>query len=525
VTALLTVHGTFAKGPTHGANWWQFDSDFQRDIHRYVEAAGANSSELHFIPVPWDGSNQEVSRRKAGRKLFAQMRELEKAGESYSVIGHSHGGSVIHLALMEAVNRSHSLPGLVNWITVGTPFIALKKEPMLFSRVSYFGKSTLVTLVTFLILLLVAFYIDRMGGAFSVRTLVPVLVPFAAVYGVMALFNNRLYHLHRRSNWARFEEQFIGKWIALNHQDDEAIEGLGAIGRLKLELFGNRFAVPAVTFLGAVLVPVILLALIFSPPLMQAFEWLVNQENRFGPSNGNASANVLFIVDRLKSAAVNFANWAQAHMDPSFMSIANPVTRDYVEAVFSFVTLLIIPIIALLLIAYVLLALIGLLSIGVSYVLSKFLNWQVRGQIKSSAFGNNAIGEIATEARKTPFGVALPPPPPLPFEVARLISQFSDEEAIKALPKLRGVLKDLALSEGGAAKPDLIADYLSGYELIHTSYFRLPQFRKLVACIMAEGDGFQASQTLLADSEYDAVKSWLHQIITDRHSGSVDIAA
>ena len=82
---------------------------------------------------------------------------------------------------MEAARRGLKLPGLVKWITVGTPFIALRKEPLLFSRVSYFGKSTLVTLATFLILLLVAFYVDRMGGAFTPSTLVPVLLPFVAV--------------------------------------------------------------------------------------------------------------------------------------------------------------------------------------------------------------------------------------------------------------------------------------------------------------------------------------------------------
>ncbi len=521
MTALLAIHGTFAKGPVHGANWWQFDSDFERDICRYVKARDAENTELRFIPVQWDGDNEETSRREAGSNLLAQMLDLEEAGEPYSVVGHSHGGSVICLALMEAANRRHRLPGLANWITVGTPFIALKKEPLLFSRVSYFGKSTLVTLATFLILLLVAFYIDGMAGAFTPSTLVPVLMPFVAVYGMMAFFNNRSYFLHRTSNWDRFEKHFGDKWVALNHPDDEAIEGLGAIGRIKFDLFGERFAVPVVTFLGAVLVPVIILVLILSSTLMEAFEVLVSQENRFGPGNENASANIEFIVDRLKSAAVNYANWVQAQMDSTFMSINNAKVREFSEAAFSFVNLIIIPVGGLLLIAYTILAVIGFLSVGVSYVLSKFFNWQVRGQIKSSAFGNDAIGEIATDARKTPFGVTRPPPPPLPVELAGIISQFSDGEAIKVLPKLRGVLKEMALAEGGAAKPDLITEYLSGYELIHTSYFRLPQFRKLVACIVADGEGFQSSQSLLADPEYDTVKFWRHQIASTGSSGSI----
>lgn len=512
MAALLAVHGTFAKGPLHGAKWWQFDGDFEQDMRRYVEASDAGSGELRFIPVQWDGKNEETSRRAAGRTLFRHMLELEKSGEPYTVIGHSHGGSVICLALMEAARRGLKLPGLVKWITVGTPFIAHKKEPLLFSRVSYFGKSTLVTLATFLILLLVAFYVDRMGGAFTPSTLVPVLLPFVAVYALMAFFNNRSYHLHRESNWARFEEHFAGKWVALNHPDDEAIEGLGAIGNIRLDLFGERFAVPVLTFLGAVLVPVIMLVLILSPTLMRGFEWLVGRDNRFGPDNENASANILFIVDRLKSGAVNFANSVQARMDATFMSIEDLRLRELAEASFSFVNLIIIPVGTLLLIAYAIVVVIGVLSIGVSYVLSRFFNMQVRAQIKSSAFGNNTNGEIATDARKTPFGVAGTPPPPLPAEIAHLISKFSDDEAVKVLPKLRGVLKDMALAEGGAANPDLITEYLSGYELIHTSYFRLPEFRKLVACVVADGDGFQGSRALLAEPDYEAVKTWHHEV-------------
>lgn len=516
MAALLAVHGTFAKGPLHGAKWWQFDGDFEQDMRRYVEAADGDGDTLRFIPVQWDGKNAETSRRAAGRQLFQQILELEKSGEPYTVIGHSHGGSVICLALMEAARRGHKLPGLVKWITVGTPFIALEKEPLLFSRVSYFGKSTLVTLATFLILLLVAFYVDRMGGAFTPNTLVPVLLPFVAVYALMAFFNNRSYHLHRQSNWTRFEEHFADKWVALNHPDDEAIEGLGAIGNIRLDLFGARFAVPVATFLGAVLVPVIMLVLILSPTLMSGFEWLVDRDNRFGPGNDNASANILFIVDRLKSAAVNFANGVQAQMDATFMSIEDPRLRQLAEASFSFVNLIIIPVTALLLIAYAIVVVIGILSIGVSYVLSRFLNVQVRAQIKSSAFGNNTNGEIATDARKTPFGVTQAPPPPLPTEIAHLISKFSDDEAIKVLPRLRGVLKDMALAEGGAANPDLITEYLSGYELIHTSYFRLPEFRKLIACIIANGDGYRRSPALLAEPDYETLEAWHRQVLTTR---------
>ena len=265
MATIIAVHGTFATGPLHGERWWQHGSDFAHDMSQYLEAS--DGSTPTYLPMRWDGRqidsddhrqtgdrtdrNSEADRRRGARNLYQHILKLEQRGEKYAVIGHSHGGSVIAMALLEAANRRQQLPGLTRWITVGTPFIALEKETWLFSRVSNFGKATLVTLVTIFLLFLFAFLFDTISNPLTPRNLAILVMPFALVYGAMYLVNYRQYHFYRKSNWAWFKQHFEARWTALNHHDDEAIEGLGAIGRLELHLFVRKFAVPLIMFLGA----------------------------------------------------------------------------------------------------------------------------------------------------------------------------------------------------------------------------------------------------------------------------------
>jgi hypothetical protein len=91
---------------------------------------------VEIEPFHWDeGPNSELKRRKAGQALLKKLKEYERMGENYHLIGHSHGGSVIHHALLLASNRRESLPHLRIWLTVGTPFIRTK--PRLFELISF----------------------------------------------------------------------------------------------------------------------------------------------------------------------------------------------------------------------------------------------------------------------------------------------------------------------------------------------------------------------------------------------------
>ncbi len=149
MATIITVHGTFAKpteanadgGPPADLQWWEAQSAFETDLHQLVEG---RDGKLTVTPFVWSGDNSEVERREAGAKLASLMRELETRSEPYCVIGHSHGGSVVSSALLECASRKKALPNLKRWITVGTPFVSLKREHFLFARLDLIRKVAFV---------------------------------------------------------------------------------------------------------------------------------------------------------------------------------------------------------------------------------------------------------------------------------------------------------------------------------------------------------------------------------------------
>ncbi len=144
MATIFTVHGTNATGPEEGNAWWQRGSEFEKDVRRYVESEDGH---LNFEPHIWDGRNSENSRRAAARGLFERLSKCVNNSQMCCAIGHSHGGSVIASALIQASIRKASLNGLSRWITIGTPFIALEKRGLMFSRLGAFGKTSYISLI------------------------------------------------------------------------------------------------------------------------------------------------------------------------------------------------------------------------------------------------------------------------------------------------------------------------------------------------------------------------------------------
>jgi hypothetical protein len=151
MATIVTVHGTFAHSqgespadaPTslESLSWWQAGSAFDHDMRELLDASPADGSgKIEVTRFEWDGLNSELSRRKAGIRLFQELKALEAKGEPYCVVGHSHGGSVVSWALLESAARKYPLPGLKRWITIGTPFVSMQKERLLFQRLDLMRK-------------------------------------------------------------------------------------------------------------------------------------------------------------------------------------------------------------------------------------------------------------------------------------------------------------------------------------------------------------------------------------------------
>jgi len=102
-------------------HWWQRNSNFQKWLSLWLDL-----TDVRIEPFHWGhGPNSELARRAAGQELFKRLRQFEEFGENYLLIGHSHGGSVIYHALIEAAGKQHELPHLKQWITIGSKGSAL----------------------------------------------------------------------------------------------------------------------------------------------------------------------------------------------------------------------------------------------------------------------------------------------------------------------------------------------------------------------------------------------------------------
>jgi hypothetical protein len=151
--------------------------------------------------------------------------------------------------------------------------------------------------------------------------------------------------------------------------------------------------------------------------------------------------------------------------------------------------------------------LVRLLAKRVSGYTSGRLNAMTRHEITRSALGNDTEGEVATGCDNRPAWMSRSYPF-LPAEIGDKISEYSNKNSFLALAKFRNAISTLAFSvdeEGGAG---ILTTYLTWRELIHTSYFEVPEFRKLVAYAVAHADGFTVGEAFRRDPDFDRAARW-----------------
>ncbi len=105
--------------------------------------------------------------------------------------------------------------------------------------------------------------------------------------------------------------------------------------------------------------------------------------------------------------------------------------------------------------------------------------------------------------------------PPLPLLLSGKLQAYSDAAVSKVVPKLRNAARQFRLAEGRAERMDMLSEYLTWDDLIHTSYFHHPHFRKLLAFAPTRAEGFQATPAFKLDPVHDLIASWYSQIVRD----------
>jgi len=509
MATIITVHGTNTTGPEEGDSWWQKGSEFERDIRELVES---EDGELKFEPHVWDGANSESSRRKAGERLYRKILGLEDSHESYCLVGHSHGGSVISNALLKASAKKNPLEYLKKWITIGTPFIFTRKNFLLFSRLNFIGKAAYVTLITYTLIMALTIYSNirinvREGEAPHGTTELVLLIamcsmPLILYYIIMIFINSKSLYTNRKKNIKYSDKHFAGRWFSLWHKNDEAIQGLRSVKSLNFNIFAKDFSVPAFLFLSLFIFPLMFLYLIFSQAFITWFDIVTGAGHLVGGGQ-DIFENVGFVANTTNSFILNLFRQIFGH--PFGVS----TQTDHLFGIMT-VSIIIVPLL-LFVLSLVLMFFVKTLAIYLSRLLSRISNSLTWSQIRKSAYGDDAIGDRSLDAQYSPMWMSKTSPP-LPESLGNEILSFSNQEAAKSLPKFRDAINQLAFSESEGSKSDVISEYLTWNELIHTAYFSLPRFRKLVAFAIAQSEGFRATNQFKNDPDHELVGKWYDEI-------------
>lgn len=139
------------------------------------------------------------------------------------------------------------------------------------------------------------------------------------------------------------------------------------------------------------------------------------------------------------------------------------------------------------------------------------LNEITSSEIKRTAYGNDTSGESVVDIGESPSW-AVGKGRPLPPEVAQKITQHSNEKAAQSIARMREALTKYAMLEQNQSQAEVLSSYLSWSELIHTSYFDVPEFGKLIAITLVDCDGFGSTGKSILDPDVANVRQWLQFI-------------
>jgi len=490
MAAIVTIHGTFASAEERGQEWWQRGSDFEREISTFVEAEDGS---LEFQPFIWTPSlNSETKRRAAATELLQKLRN-SVGPRSYAVIAHSHGGSIAAIAARESERTGSDLPGLSTLITVASPFLTLGKRRWLVSRLdtpmqfiyivlaSYFAMAALVLAAE------LQTHFDRLYILFTAATLLPPV----AVHLYFAWLDRRRYAIYAASLHSLAGKRFGGKFLPLWHTSDEVIGALKSVPQTRFHIFQPAFLLGSIVVAYMALLPVLTF-------------FILSLIGRLCPDQPPPGESQLCPVEMpswwLKPFYDGF--WLSHNYFGKYLSLQEHPLLIIVAAY-----MISLGVFALLALA----GLTGLRKFGPfgTGVIATFLNGKVNRAVVETTYGNDDRALTATACSPIPFDTV--PFAPLPTELQDLLSAYADTEASKTLGKLRTVVGDL-IANVGSAKGMIIDEYLTWSELIHTSYFEVPLFRKLVCYAIAHSPGFRPSDALRADPDYEKLGRWLETI-------------
>jgi len=427
------------------------------------------------------------------------MRQFEELREAYCLVGHSHGGSVIADAVFRLSSRRTPASGLSRWITVGAPFIKLQKRRLLLSRLGLIGKTAYLAFLLLGTWLTIAFIYGivtpdtarlasrnptlqlhwDVGMVVStvIRSLLACVVsflPLLTIHVLLSLLEKRRLRMYSPKLRRRVSRTSLSHWLGLWHPADEAMRGLESVPHLSFPIFPRSFLVRPLSLAAVFLAPLLTVLLIYSyfgTPQMDSTEMF-------------SSAPLL----------------PQLPLFSVFIPIARLGIGAIAGLALVFFTL-----------GGLLLICVGGVARLVSPLLSRSFDRITWAQLRQSAFGNDTLGEIAVGTAPRP-NWGIDNPAPLPEDLTEELRAHANRAAAQSVLKLRDAVQVLAFTDANRRKSDLVAEYLTWDELIHTSYFKVPRFRKLLCYAIAHSPGFRSSEKFKSDPDYALVGTWYEQV-------------
>ena len=467
-TIFITVHGTGdAARADHGAEpkWWEPESPFAAEL---LAAAPAGSVVEPFV---WSGANDELQRRAAAERLLKRLR-AGKGGAPIVLIGHSHGGSVIATALKFAAAKKDSLDHVTRWVTVGTPFIQMRRKWFLWERYNLFGQAVASVLVIIVVGVALSIVSDlRQGYHGNITASLTLFVPGLFVFMLMlALSQRRVRALHANNVLQRNSKLFSARWSGVSSKRDEATASLSRLAKTKLGVFDK-------TILSAPIRSLVSIAYI----ILAGLGWLNQQIEATYPGlsfqTGPLRDFVLAMNALLQSGVemIGFANLVVRLTDAFGAYIGLPIAAVVLTA--SMVVVTVLPLLLLLF------ALDRLSRLTIGRFAAGRMNDAVNGALRKKAYGATTVGEKAVGATTSPFeGVAVGA---LPDDAEAALANYARANAADLLA---GVHEEL-FREDRIGKEDMLAEAilekLTWRELIHTAYFKVPESRRHIVALAA----------------------------------------
>jgi hypothetical protein len=170
-------------------------------------------------------------------------------------------------------------------------------------------------------------------------------------------------------------------------------------------------------------------------------------------------------------------------------------------------------------VALVLMVMIQGIATLISTLASKMLNAITNSEVKRAAYGNDTEGEVAIGANDRPTWIERSLPR-LPAPLADLITDFSNTAASLSIAKFRHAIGQIRFAMPPHTSDSAISTYFTWKELVHASYFDVPEFRKLVAQAISRAEGFAPTDKFRADPDFARTGEWLDSI--ERSPGTTE---